>query len=932
MATEAQLLELEKIGGLTPKEQEAVNQLRDLRQFPPPITVQSGAQQVADSARAAAGTAAPIAPPAPLATPYDTQLNAPEESKFQAWKQQYAPSDSGADYDLRGAFKAGLTPDPKTGHWPDTFKKPNHPTFSDQSQYASAAPEKAGHWEGDKFIPPAAAAVAPAPVEPQQPGVVGHVAGEALFQTVLRPAADLNRLGYAIIGEKGGIFDTPEKYKARRIEGGLYGATRLPAEHLKEDLPHHFLEWLGAGGPSNPTATVDFLGQQGGAEAISTAASPLEGALLTTGPGRAIWGLGVAARTVSGGADALADAVEGVAGITVLGRDLWKAGKLLKQGMGPVTAAEKEYVASKAATKEAAGTAEKAQQAVEALKVRVGQAREQAGAVAASAEAIARENVTAAVKEHEAAIEHLGHLDAQTEVPVADLGAKMGLTAEGPRAKQAGEMLRAIGEDAKALSPAGVEEVGVPAEIQRLAKTRRGLYQAFESQADELGAHLPAGGTDQSAGAALIRRRSGQYLRALIDGTGSTAEKAVAREFSLLGVIGLTDPATGAMIPTKGMTPAAIRKLKLEHPGLQFEYEDVPLSALSQLYARGRTIGLSPREYPVSSNQAKKAYSRLMSSVKGSMHAVASGDPALHESLLTADRFVRKVEKPFIRETAYKVLSPGKTPRQAFDLLMADDPTTIERVFTHASSGEREAYAHAIFSELMNDVTNEAGQVDRVALAKSFRNLPSRTQELLASFGNGAAKMVVDEALVHRQALMSAAENVTAKAAAVRGIKEKRVMLLSGVKSAQQQYLLRAKKELQAALDTAGEVQQRAERLSKYTEDLAKLPRQSSQKVLDYIRANDQLPPIAHAGSTSRMFGKAHGIMALVDFAHGNLLRGVIQTGEAAFFLKRNRIVREALETPIDSPRGRELAAALHAIGQWRLGPQFSTPARRESR
>lgn len=87
-------------------------------------------------------------------SPYDTTLSKDEESKFQDWKQKYAPNDSGYDYDLRGAFKAGLKPDPETGHWPDTFKKPNHPTFSNESIYYPYAPQKAGHWEGEKFIPP----------------------------------------------------------------------------------------------------------------------------------------------------------------------------------------------------------------------------------------------------------------------------------------------------------------------------------------------------------------------------------------------------------------------------------------------------------------------------------------------------------------------------------------------------------------------------------------------------------------------------------------------------------------------------------------------------------------------------------------------------------------------------------------------------------
>lgn len=87
-------------------------------------------------------------------TTFETKLNDTEEVEFQKWKKQYAPKDSGHDYDLRGAFKAGLKPDSKTGHWPDTFKKPNHPTFSNESKYAKDRPDLAGHWEGDKYVPP----------------------------------------------------------------------------------------------------------------------------------------------------------------------------------------------------------------------------------------------------------------------------------------------------------------------------------------------------------------------------------------------------------------------------------------------------------------------------------------------------------------------------------------------------------------------------------------------------------------------------------------------------------------------------------------------------------------------------------------------------------------------------------------------------------
>lgn len=93
---------------------------------------------------------------------YDTKLSQSDERSFQDWKQQHAPNDSGEDYDLRGAFKAGVTPG-DNGHWPDTYKKPNHPTFSVESQYAKDRPELAGHWEGEQFIPPDPKATSPQP-------------------------------------------------------------------------------------------------------------------------------------------------------------------------------------------------------------------------------------------------------------------------------------------------------------------------------------------------------------------------------------------------------------------------------------------------------------------------------------------------------------------------------------------------------------------------------------------------------------------------------------------------------------------------------------------------------------------------------------------------------------------------------------------------
>jgi hypothetical protein len=89
---------------------------------------------------------------------YDTPLNPEQESKFQQWLQQQSAtrgrdmSQDMYDYDLRGAWLSGAEA-AANGHLPDTFKKPNHPTFSDQSKYSTPqmpggvwAPQQGGTW------------------------------------------------------------------------------------------------------------------------------------------------------------------------------------------------------------------------------------------------------------------------------------------------------------------------------------------------------------------------------------------------------------------------------------------------------------------------------------------------------------------------------------------------------------------------------------------------------------------------------------------------------------------------------------------------------------------------------------------------------------------------------------------------------------------
>lgn len=82
---------------------------------------------------------------------YNTKLTPAQEVLFQNWlkeqsgKQDRDISNDLQDYDLRGAYAQDLQRS-DNGHLPDTFKKPNHPTFSDQSQYNGVDNMTGGSW------------------------------------------------------------------------------------------------------------------------------------------------------------------------------------------------------------------------------------------------------------------------------------------------------------------------------------------------------------------------------------------------------------------------------------------------------------------------------------------------------------------------------------------------------------------------------------------------------------------------------------------------------------------------------------------------------------------------------------------------------------------------------------------------------------------
>ena len=77
---------------------------------------------------------------------YNTELSPEEQPAYEAWAKLNPNMANKYDYDSQGFFKAGGATAPN-GHGSDQFKKPNHPTFSDQSQYHGVDGTEGGTWQ-----------------------------------------------------------------------------------------------------------------------------------------------------------------------------------------------------------------------------------------------------------------------------------------------------------------------------------------------------------------------------------------------------------------------------------------------------------------------------------------------------------------------------------------------------------------------------------------------------------------------------------------------------------------------------------------------------------------------------------------------------------------------------------------------------------------
>ena len=86
---------------------------------------------------------------------FNTRLSPEEETKFREWAVQNKrdPDAETIDYDLRGMWKSGEGFS-ANGHGTDRFKKPNHPTFSEESMYHGTPTPSGGNYVGGRWTDP----------------------------------------------------------------------------------------------------------------------------------------------------------------------------------------------------------------------------------------------------------------------------------------------------------------------------------------------------------------------------------------------------------------------------------------------------------------------------------------------------------------------------------------------------------------------------------------------------------------------------------------------------------------------------------------------------------------------------------------------------------------------------------------------------------
>lgn len=157
-----------------------------------------------------------------------------EYQDFNNFRKTVNPDYIGPDYDLQSAFRElpikvleDWKRDPEKNHLPDTYKLPNHPTFSIESKYYKKG-MPAGYWNGDTYVPidrPASTTVTnPNLIGMDDPNKQKNIMNRELERNNgVRPGFALggfinknkinNSLSNGMFSPDGKFFSSPEQYQ-----------------------------------------------------------------------------------------------------------------------------------------------------------------------------------------------------------------------------------------------------------------------------------------------------------------------------------------------------------------------------------------------------------------------------------------------------------------------------------------------------------------------------------------------------------------------------------------------------------------------------------------------------------------------------------------------------------------------------------------------
>jgi hypothetical protein len=564
-----------------------------------------------------------------------------------------------------------------------------------------------------------------------------------------------------------------------------------------------------------------------------------------------LYGTGILVNWATGD-EATADTVEGVLGAGMLVRDVARTGTAISR-----------YVARSKGNvpmieREFLNATEETRVAKESA------AKWHAAGEADSAAALTAEaRMQAASASHEQAVRDIIEHPPDT-MPQGDVRYATDVE-QGQTAEVAGQAIRAVGANAEILAQqTGMESANVL--MRKIVTERDDAYRDMKALGDKYKITLPL-----KDGPGLVVMRSGRALYQKLSELGASgAERKVALQLANLGGEVEEGP-NGEFIVKAGRPDAG---------------NGAPYRKMLDLYAALRNVSLNPREYPISGNAAKKQVSGILDELDQGLRMLEESKPDLSEKGRLARTIVLDVEKPFQHETMPKLGGKGLTARSvAKNVLMPStltDPTHVKRILMFSSPVGRDAYLRSMWRGLIESASDKRGAVDIKTLAKNWDALDEEVQNVMSSGSMPEASGRLSDMFARHEQLTGLAtksQEVADEALKKLKVQSKEFDVARDRMNGAMKMAVKAERRVKGGLEKIDRVMHKREE-----------PRQFRQRI----------------GIMHMLFAGSAGM-------HDNMVSAALHSAMAFLWLRRPLTLAESLVTPMESLRGRRLAAAIGA-------------------